>query len=353
MSTNSTDSSISNEETDKMKIYYMFHYSPSISLAYVGIAVFAVLTAFLIFRIRRLNAPAFMMKVPTLAILELVGFVLRYEVIKNPSTGTYTGMTVLLLISANLLSVTNYNCLVHIIKLAKVQSEKFYYQPDLLSKILSISTLGTSILQAAGSGMLSNTSTRTAGFALVFLGLVLQFLVFMAYFVILNYVQRNRKFDYVVYGQHNPKQNLIYLLYITTSVLLIRNVYRIVQYGFTVNNEIVPVEWPFYIFDALMVAICFAVFGIIPLFFPTETKDVIEDGSGHTHEQANQQSRPNQLYSLNEPERVHSYPRSQLHQYEPEQINAYVPKQPYPCKPEESFSYSPAPPYSGKPDERN
>lgn len=255
-------------------LYAMFHYMPSRPLTCVGITVFAVLFLYLVHRTRCPGAPKFMIRAPLLAIFELVAFALRLQVINHPETGTFIAMTIFLLIPSNLLSLTNYSCLVHIVKLANVQSKKFYYQPEVISKIFTASTLVAAILQATGGGLIFNDSSRSAALVLLFLGLVFQFITLICYAFTLNYVHSNPKFDYHVLGQHNPKRRAILLLYITTLTLMVRNVYRIVQYGFIATGRQLSQEWAFYAFDPLMTAICFVVFGFILNFFPKEESRV-------------------------------------------------------------------------------
>ncbi|CEG81988.1 hypothetical protein RMATCC62417_16121 [Rhizopus microsporus] len=273
-SNNNTNPMLADQEKDYI-LYAMFHYMPSRPLACVGIAVFVVLFLYLVYSIRRRpGTPKFMIRVPTLAIFELVAFALRLQVINNPETGTFTAMSIFLLIPSNLLSLANYSCLVHIIKLANLQSEKFYYQPGIISKIFTASTLVAAILQATGGGLIFNASSRTAALVLLFLGLAFQLIILICYAFTLNHVHSNPKFDYHVLGQYNPKRKAILVLYITTSALIVRNVYRIAQYGFIAAGQQLSDEWAFYVFDPLMTAICFVVFGLIPNFFPNEQSRV-------------------------------------------------------------------------------
>lgn len=273
-SNNNTNPMLADQEKDYI-LYAMFHYMPSRPLACVGIAVFVILFLYLVHSIRRRpGTPKFMIRVPTLAIFELVAFALRLQVINNPETGTFTAMSIFLLIPSNILSLANYSCLVHIIKLANIQSEKFYYKPDIISKIFTASTLVAAILQATGGGLVFNASSRTAALILLFLGLAFQLIILICYGFILNHVHSNPKFDYHVLGQYNPKRKAILVLYITTSALIVRNVYRVAQYGFIAAGQQLSNEWAFYVFDPLMTAICFVVFGLIPNFFPNEQSRV-------------------------------------------------------------------------------
>ncbi|RCH94174.1 hypothetical protein CU098_008024 [Rhizopus stolonifer] len=286
--------------TNDEELYLVFHYHPSRDLAYVGIAVFAILALLLLQTVHRQKAPKFMMKVPILAILECVGFILRVEAINGKFEDVAIAMNVLLLIAPNLLSLANYNCMIHILTLADIQNEKILYRPKVASMILTACTLSSSILQAAGGGMISNTSTKDPGYALLFVGLVFQLIVYLAYIFILNYVHKNPKFDYQFYGAYNPKQQLVYFLYITTSAFVIRNVYRIIQYSLLLGGHPISSEWTFYVFDALMVAACFAIFVIIPRFFPR-----------HDTEKENEMNQPQDYNTPTPPYEPH-YPQSTL-----------------------------------------
>ncbi|KAG1474807.1 hypothetical protein G6F56_000127 [Rhizopus delemar] len=138
--------------TNDEELYLVFHYHPSRVLLYV--------------------APKFMMKVPVLAILECVGFILRVEAINGKFENVAIAMNVLLLIAPNLLSLANYNCLINTLTLADIQNEKILYRPKVASMILTACTLSSSILQAADGGMISNASIKDPGYALLFIGVL-------------------------------------------------------------------------------------------------------------------------------------------------------------------------------------
>ncbi|KAI9280695.1 RTA1 like protein-domain-containing protein, partial [Sporodiniella umbellata] len=262
-------------------LYYVFHYHPSRSLAYVGVAVFAVLAVVLMQSIRKTKAPKSMMNTPVLAIMECVGFGLRVKAIDGDFGSVAVAMNVLLLIAPSLLSLANFSCMIHILKLSNLQNERFYYQPSIASKMLTACTITTSVLQGAGSGMISNSDTKNAGYAILIVGLVLQLLTYLAYIFILNYIHKNPKFDYHIQNCYNPKQRLVYLLYITTSAFIVRSVYRIIQYILVISGHPISLEWTFYIFDALMVAACLAVFIIIPCFLPRKDSQIATEQNNY------------------------------------------------------------------------
>lgn len=74
---------------------------------------------------------------------------------------------------------------------------------------------------------------------------------------------------------------MIAMLYAVSALILVRCVFRIVEYAMGADAYPLKHEWTLYIFDAVLMAVTMAIFHVrypsdIPL--PSNSKDMISDG---------------------------------------------------------------------------
>lgn len=237
---------------------YYFHYSPNRALCIVSIVVFGFLFVLLTARVLRTRSPKFILLLPLTALVEMIGFVLRYICAENPTTSVYSAMNVLLLLAANIMALVNYKAVADVVRLSGVETRCIIIGPN-LRKLLFRSNLIASILQAVGSGMTSSASTRNTGFIIALIGLIVNIVAFGGFLFIIYYVDSRPEYDYQLNGKKSPKHKLMVVMYATMGLLFARSVYRlatyIISYHFTSEIE----EWTFYAFDVLLIALCFII----------------------------------------------------------------------------------------------
>lgn len=246
-----------------------FHYQPNLAAACVGLAVFALIDLFIIFRYTTQKAPAFMFKLIPLASVMTLGFILRLVCITTGvTTAKFFISSLCMLLSPNILALMNYNTVTEVIRLSDIQSTKPYLNPSKLTIFFIVCTISSSIFQAIGGGIQLVASFQNDGVKLSITGLSIQLSVFAVFGVLLTYVTRKRSLKYYVEGVKNPKRGALIRIYICLTLMMFRIVYRIASFSTGSFGPIGVREWCLYCFDSLFTAICFLVYSTINSCFP-------------------------------------------------------------------------------------
>jgi hypothetical protein len=250
-------------------VYLYFHYHPNETAAIVGLVVFALIDLFIILRIRSEKAPNFTIKLIPLATVETLGFVLRLVcILTGVSLAKFLIMQICMLLAPNILALMNYNTVTEIIALSNIKSNKPYLNPKKLSVFFIICTITSSIFQAVGGGIQTVASLRDTGVKLTIVGLSLQLGIFAIFSVLLAYVTRKKSLQYHVEEVENPKRGALIRIYIALTLLTLRIIYRLAQFGTGNFGPISTHEWCLYVFDSLIVAVCFLIYATLNNCFP-------------------------------------------------------------------------------------
>jgi hypothetical protein len=239
----------------------LFHYIPSLGAAIAGLAVYAIFTLYLTIRIYISKSPKFLYILAFTAPMEVIGFAVRILCHHFTDLGRYIGMTLFLLLAPNALALVNYKAVGEIIRLSNVETNRFYLKTKFVTWFFFSSDIFSFVLQGAGGG-LQSTGPRlnSIGVAITPVGLSLQLFFFACFAGITVYIHRNPAYQYHVEGEPNAKRKLIICLYITIALLYIRSIYRVAEYGTGYGGPIARLEWAFYVFDTIVIAISFVVY---------------------------------------------------------------------------------------------
>jgi hypothetical protein len=122
-------------------------------------------------------------------------------------------------------------------------------------------------VQGNAAGLLGDADLALTGDYIIIAGLILQIVVFVFFIsccVIFNKRMRahvkktERVFDL-------PWQSWITMLYVTSAAILVRNIYRVVEFIMQAINQdsyVLTHEWPLYVFDAALMLLVMAIFYI-------------------------------------------------------------------------------------------
>lgn len=230
--------------------FYYFGYVPNRPAIYVAIAVFSVLFIALTIRILRSRSPNVFYLLPFTALLEVVGFVLRFVTANNPDIGIFTAMNVFLLISANIMAITNYKAIGDIVILSDIETRYGVIGPNFTRWFIR-SNIIASVLQIVG-GSLSGSDPQT-GKAVALAGTCLQVVFFGVFILCVFYTRNCSDYGYYVNGQ-NPKKKITNTVLASMLFIIARAVYRL-QNSAQILTDSPDKEWSFYVFDSLMIAI--------------------------------------------------------------------------------------------------
>lgn len=244
------------------QVLRFYHYHPNEPLCIASLVIYAVFCVFLTFRVWQTKSAKFLYILAFTALMEVIGYAVRLLCISFTDMGRYIGTTLFLLLAPNALALVNYKAVGEIIRLSNVEADRFFLKAKFVTWFFFGSDIFSFVLQGAGGGLQTIQKYMNTGRAITLVGLTLQLLFFASFAGITVYVHRNPKYNYYVEGQPNAKRNLIRVLYITIVLLYIRSIYRVAEYASGYDGPIAILEWAFYVFDTLVIAISFVFYSV-------------------------------------------------------------------------------------------
>lgn len=201
---------------------------------------------------------------------------------------------VLILLAPSIFSATIYMILGRTIRAVQGDSLSLI-RPTRLTKIFVAGDVLCFSVQGAGGGILSGADNDKAksdlGKYIILTGLVLQILLF-GLFVIIALIFHSRLRKNPTKNSHNSAihwATMLHVLYGVSLLIMVRNIFRVIEYAGGREGYLLSHEWPLYVFDAVLMA---HVMGILLWWFPTlirprevysldnlETQSVV-DGNG-------------------------------------------------------------------------
>ncbi|KAI9357107.1 RTA1 like protein-domain-containing protein [Pilaira anomala] len=239
---------------------------PSVPLASVSLAVFALFALGFTYYIYRKKSSRFLYILPFTALMEVGGYAMRIVcAVDYTDLGRFLGSTVLLLLAPNALCLVNYKAIGEVIRLSNVKSKKFWLRTRFVTWFFFSSDILAFVLQGGGSSMQTSIKAMKTGQAITLIGLAIQ-LFFLACFACISiYVHRSPKYQFRTQSNPNPMKKLFLCLYITLGFLYIRSIYRVLEYAYGYTGPIARSEWAFYVFDTLMIFFSFVTYAVFYL----------------------------------------------------------------------------------------
>lgn len=239
-----------------------FKYDPNITLTYVGCAGFGLVTLFFLIQVFRFKAWYFL---PFLlgCVFETIGYGMRRLAADRVDVlGLYIGQGLLLLLPPGFFSATIYMLLKKVILCMGAQN---YSRLSLrwLTKIFVAADCFSLFLQAAGGGLQGakkRNMTKIGQWTTIF-GLIVQVIAFSAFLYL------TRTFDVALQSdpaspanrvsttaQHRkwaPWQQCLGAIYVSGCLILVRSVYRVLEYAMGHDGYLMVHEVFFYALDTL------------------------------------------------------------------------------------------------------
>jgi hypothetical protein len=264
----------------------VFGYVPNTAAAGIFLVVFLLLLAlhsWLALRFRHV----FCLYLLVACIGEAAGFIVRLILIHSFSTNAYIAMTVLLIISPNLLALLNYALLKRIIaaimgpavmaeiaarprqrlilSLLQPTSADGRISPVFVDRLFHVLVLAAAIVQVVGVSDLtsSDSGDQTTGQHLLVVGLAVILFTFACFAVIALHVLFSPRYE-LSGGSGLPAVRALYISMLHALALLtVRTTYRLVEYSTGIEGWVAQHEALFYILDSLMMAACLLNFAIL------------------------------------------------------------------------------------------
>ncbi|KAF2502346.1 RTA1-domain-containing protein [Lophium mytilinum] len=248
---------------------YLWHYVPSLPAAIAFTALFSLITTVHTWKMIK-EKMWFCIPFVVGGIFEVIGYIARVASYYSTGTlGPYLIQSIFLVLPPVFFAASLYMVFSHCIR--AVHGETFSLLSPRWTTIVFVSGDWACLnIQGGGAGMVSHPEKAHIGNAIVVAGLGVQIIVFIAFMVCC--VSFNIRFRAHVAetgaARDVPWQACLSMLYATSPAILVRNIYRMVEFimgsGYLFDNE-----WPTYAFDgALMLLVMIGFF----IWYPSQLK---------------------------------------------------------------------------------
>ena len=199
-----------------------------------------------------------------LSLVEIIGYIGR--ILAYDATGQlipYILQSILLLLAPILFAATLYMTLSRVI-LAVVGQHLSIIPPRWLTRIFVLADVGSFFIQGGGAGVLVQATSQDKsqlGQNIIVGGLVFQIVAFGLFcLTALVFNLRFRKHGDTEHCNQIPWQSILIMLYLTSAFIMIRNVFRAVEYAMGQTGYLLSHEWPTYVFDGVLMFLTMVVF---------------------------------------------------------------------------------------------
>ncbi|KAL4906983.1 hypothetical protein BDW74DRAFT_131154 [Aspergillus multicolor] len=262
----------------------IYGYNPSIPAAAIFIFLFGVSTGYHLYQLLKARALYFIPFVIG-GVFQILGYLFR--ILSHNHTDSiplYALQTVLILLAPALYAASIYMVLGRLIEYLNAQ-EHSLVRVKWMTKIFVTGDVISFLMQCGGGGLMSgdNTSTRQTGETITIIGLAVQ-IVFFGFFLItsivfhirLNKTPTSKSLEMKSTWRGNILARnwvtLLFTMYIVSILILVRSVFRMVEFIDGYGGYIMTHEVFIYIFDAVLMVI---VMGVLNFWHPAF---VLSDG---------------------------------------------------------------------------
>ncbi|KAI5204219.1 RTA1-domain-containing protein [Aureobasidium subglaciale] len=245
--------------------FKLYRYDPSMAAAVIFVVAFALATGLHLYQMIRTKTYFF---VPFCigGVFEVIGFAARArsaEEAPDFSVIAYSLQAILILVAPALFAASIYMELGRIILLTDGEHHSIIPK-KWLTKTFVIGDVISFCLQAAGGGIMAagTLSALENGEHITIGGLVVQ-IIFFGFFVVVS-ITFNRRMNKNPTSRSmisfNPWRKHLYALYGGSALILIRSIFRLIEYSQGNDGYLISHEWFLYIFDAVLMLATMLVF---------------------------------------------------------------------------------------------
>ncbi|RDW82322.1 hypothetical protein BP6252_03434 [Coleophoma cylindrospora] len=263
--------------------YLLYHYEPSFIAAVIFIALFGITSALHFIQLVRNRTWYF---IPFLigGLFECLGYVGRAMNSKQKqgewTTGPYIMQSLLLLLAPALFAASIYMVLGRIIRLTG-GNEHSVVRVNWLTKIFVAGDVISFLAQSGGGGILAQAKKQSQvnmGQYVITGGLCIQ-LLFFGLFIVVAAIFHWRMYTNPTQralGTHINWERHLFVLYIASLFIMVRSVFRVIEYVMGQDGPLLSNEVYLYVFDAALMFLTMLLFNVQ---HPNFSKADLEDRS--------------------------------------------------------------------------
>ncbi|KAF7724199.1 hypothetical protein EC973_001218 [Apophysomyces ossiformis] len=245
--------------------YNLYQYDPNLAVAGVALAAFLILGGAIAYQARKYKTK-YMYAVVVGAAFEVLGFGLRLwsgQPNNTKNIPAYANSSLFLLLPPIVIALGSYLTVAKIIIYSNYQTK--FIRPRIIEKAFLYMDIFCFLVQGGGGGMLAVPSIADIGTKITTAGLVLALISFSTFATVTAYVQYGKdKFTFSAGNSTSRWRILFVVVWINIVALIIRSIYRLVEFAQGMHGYLLTHEVYFYVFDSLMMVIALAAFVIVP-----------------------------------------------------------------------------------------
>lgn len=178
----------------------------------------------------------------------------------------YAIQNVFILVGPALFAASIYMCLSRIIGSVRAQHHSLI-RPRLLTKTFVAGDILSFVVQGSAAGLLATGKNAKLGEGIVIAGLMIQIILFSLFAVTAVIFQRRISRNPTPESQTSslPWKKSMRMLYIVSALIMVRSVFRVIEYAMGNEGYLLKNEWTLYIFDSLLM---FLVMVVYYLWYP-------------------------------------------------------------------------------------
>ncbi|KAH6957476.1 RTA1 like protein-domain-containing protein [Fusarium avenaceum] len=252
---------------DDLEDFKYYHYDPSFIAAIIFLALYAALALCHVFQLIRYGT-FYLIPFFIGCLFETIGYIERAISAKQTPDWAllpYVLQSVLLLLGPTMLAASIYMSLGRLIVF--LGADSYCLIPsDMVTKTFIIGDVISFLAQSGGASMLANAKSKDdqkMGQTMIIIGLAVQ-LYFFAYFMTILHIfyRRNTTYPTTKSLSSTSWKPFVLVLYADSALIMIRSIFRMVEYITGSNGELQSKEVYVYVFDAALMLVTTALFNL-------------------------------------------------------------------------------------------
>ncbi|KAL2884506.1 hypothetical protein SGCOL_000454 [Colletotrichum sp. CLE4] len=242
--------------------YYLWHYVPSLIAAIIFEVLFVLATLFHAYKIARTKT-WFCVVFVIGGLLEIVGYAGRAIARdRTGEVGPYVMQSLTILIAPALFAASVYMTLGRIIRSVHGESLSVI-RINWLTRIFVTGDCFSFLVQASGGGLMVKDGSQKMGQNLIVAGLVIQIVLFAIFWVtaIVFHSRLAKNPTQASLAGHSLWKSGLWMLYIVSACIMVRSIFRLIEYVLGGDGYPLRHEWTLYVFDATLMFFVMVAFG--------------------------------------------------------------------------------------------
>ncbi|OKL57055.1 hypothetical protein UA08_07398 [Talaromyces atroroseus] len=238
--------------------YYLWAYIPSLAASVIFLILFFTCTVFHTWKAWKTGAK-FCIPFCLGGLFEIIGYGGRTDCTNNTAQlGPYIIQSTFILLGPVLYAASVYMFLARLIR--SVNAEKYsLIRIDWMAKTFVTSDIISFIVQGSGAGMMAMNGMASTAKGIVIGGLMIQLIMF-GFFIVTSIVFEKRIRQAPTADQASWQKHL-YPLYAVSVLIMVRSIFRVIEYATGQNGYLLSHEWPMYVFDAVLMWAAMLIWG--------------------------------------------------------------------------------------------